>query len=115
MSKNSVGLFFYLVDGKRIREAGAFIPELVLNLDLDLIAGRFLDRKVSYSRKLGLQRLLKPLGNLLETVTGKTTLLSILCSHQEIGKDGILLLAPTGKARVKMEQVGKQYGAKLRG
>lgn len=36
--------------------------------------------------------------------TGKTTLLSVLCSHQEIEKSGILLLAPTGKARVRMEQ-----------
>ena len=36
--------------------------------------------------------------------TGKTTLLSVLCSHPEIEAGGILLLAPTGKARVRMEQ-----------
>lgn len=36
--------------------------------------------------------------------TGKTTLLSILCQEDEIRERGILLLAPTGKARVKMEQ-----------
>lgn len=36
--------------------------------------------------------------------TGKTTLLSILCHHEEIKNKGVLLLAPTGKARVKMEQ-----------
>lgn len=36
--------------------------------------------------------------------TGKTTLLSILANHDEINNKGILLLAPTGKARVKMEQ-----------
>ncbi|MBB2868617.1 UNVERIFIED_ORG: hypothetical protein GGI63_005261 [Rhizobium esperanzae] len=36
--------------------------------------------------------------------TGKTTLLSVLCSHPSIAGDGILLLAPTGKARVRMEQ-----------
>ena len=36
--------------------------------------------------------------------TGKTTLLSILCHQPEIRDKGILLLAPTGKARVKMEQ-----------
>jgi hypothetical protein len=47
--------------------------------------------------------------------TGKTTLLSILCSHAEIAKGGVLLLAPTGKARVKMEQAGKAYGVQLRG
>ncbi|PKO71207.1 MAG: RNA helicase [Betaproteobacteria bacterium HGW-Betaproteobacteria-14] len=36
--------------------------------------------------------------------TGKTTLLSVLCSHPKIEAGGILLLAPTGKARVRMEQ-----------
>ena len=36
--------------------------------------------------------------------TGKTTLLSALCTHPDIEKGGILLLAPTGKARVKLEQ-----------
>jgi ATP-dependent exoDNAse (exonuclease V) alpha subunit len=36
--------------------------------------------------------------------TGKTTLLSVLCSHPMISAGGILLLAPTGKARVRMEQ-----------
>lgn len=36
--------------------------------------------------------------------TGKTTLVSALCSHPEIRKGGVLLLAPTGKARVRMEQ-----------
>ena len=35
--------------------------------------------------------------------TGKTTLLSILANQKEIKDKGILLLAPTGKARVKME------------
>jgi ATP-dependent exoDNAse (exonuclease V) alpha subunit len=39
--------------------------------------------------------------------TGKTTLLSVLCSHPTISAGGILLLAPTGKARVRMEQSTK--------
>ncbi|MBU9723641.1 MULTISPECIES: AAA family ATPase [Bacillaceae] len=37
--------------------------------------------------------------------TGKTTLLSILIDQEEIKKGEVLLLAPTGKARVRMEQV----------
>ncbi len=45
--------------------------------------------------------------------TGKTTLLSVLCSHPKIGAGGILLLAPTGKARVRMEHSTK--GLKLKG
>ena len=36
--------------------------------------------------------------------TGKTTLLSVLCEIEEIRNGGILLLAPTGKARVRMSQ-----------
>lgn len=42
--------------------------------------------------------------------TGKTTLLSVLCQRPEVQTDGILLLAPTGKARVRMEAVAKQAG-----
>lgn len=34
--------------------------------------------------------------------TGKTTLLSLLCSSEEIQNGGILVLAPTGKARVRI-------------
>jgi GTPase SAR1 family protein len=45
--------------------------------------------------------------------TGKTTLLSVLCSHPKIEAGGILLLAPTGKARVRMEQ--STGGLKLKG
>lgn len=36
---------------------------------------------------------------------GKTTVLGILCAQPEITRDGILLLAPTGKARVRMHQL----------
>jgi ATP-dependent exoDNAse (exonuclease V) alpha subunit len=42
--------------------------------------------------------------------TGKTTLLSVLCQRTEVHSEGILLLAPTGKARVRMEAVAKQAG-----
>ena len=35
--------------------------------------------------------------------TGKTTLLKVLCNETTIKNGGILLLAPTGKARVRME------------
>ena len=45
--------------------------------------------------------------------TGKTTLLAVLCSHPKITEGDILLLAPTGKARVRMEQ--STEGLKLKG
>lgn len=34
--------------------------------------------------------------------TGKTTVLSVLCSHPDIKAGGVLLLAPTGKATVRL-------------
>lgn len=43
---------------------------------------------------------------------GKTTVLGILCSHPEIKGEGVLLLAPTGKARVRMQQLIGGNGAK---
>jgi hypothetical protein len=45
--------------------------------------------------------------------TGKTTLLSVLCSHPEVAAADILLLAPTGKARVRMEQTTR--GLRIKG
>jgi ATP-dependent exoDNAse (exonuclease V) alpha subunit len=36
--------------------------------------------------------------------TGKTTLLKMLCGLPEVARGGVLLLAPTGKARVRLEQ-----------
>jgi len=43
--------------------------------------------------------------------TGKTTLLGMLCALPEVGKRGVLLLAPTGKARVRLEEQTGQRGA----
>jgi len=41
--------------------------------------------------------------------TGKTTVLSVLCSHPDIKSGGVLLLAPTGKATVRLlESMGKE-------
>ena len=36
--------------------------------------------------------------------TGKTTLLACLCASKQVSSGGVLLLAPTGKARVRMTQ-----------
>lgn len=43
---------------------------------------------------------------------GKTTVLGILCSQPDITSEGILLLAPTGKARVRVQQLVGGNGAK---
>ena len=41
---------------------------------------------------------------------GKTSVLGILCAQPQIQKDGLLLLAPTGKARVRMQQLAGGAG-----
>lgn len=38
---------------------------------------------------------------------GKTTVLGILCAQEAITKEAVLLLAPTGKARVRMQELTK--------
>ena len=43
--------------------------------------------------------------------TGKTTLLRMLCLMPGLAKKGLLLLAPTGKARVRLEGQTKMRGA----
>ncbi len=43
--------------------------------------------------------------------TGKTTLLRMLCRLPEVEDGGVLLLAPTGKARVRLEQQTENAGA----
>ena len=43
---------------------------------------------------------------------GKTTVLGILCAQPEIRSDGLLLLAPTGKARVRMQELAGGGGGK---
>ena len=44
--------------------------------------------------------------------TGKTTLLALLCKSSQIQNGGVLLLAPTGKARVRMSQAMQQQGVR---
>lgn len=43
---------------------------------------------------------------------GKTTILGILCAQSEIRNEGLLLLAPTGKARVRMQELAGGNNAK---
>ena len=41
---------------------------------------------------------------------GKTSVLGILCALADVQRDGLLLLAPTGKARVRMQQLAGGAG-----
>ena len=42
--------------------------------------------------------------------TGKTTLLKMICELNDVAAGGVLLLAPTGKARVQLESKTDQTG-----
>ena len=47
--------------------------------------------------------------------TGKTTVLSIFCDAPEIRDNGVLLLAPTGKAAVRLkESMGRKWAGEER-
>lgn len=76
------------------RVFGAFNPE-----DKDEEAAR--EEKTAALKILAESRLSVLIGG---AGTGKTTVLSILCQEKKIQDGGILLLAPTGKARVRMSQ-----------
>lgn len=43
---------------------------------------------------------------------GKTTVLGLLCGQKDVVSDGLLLLAPTGKARVRMQELATGAGTK---
>jgi hypothetical protein len=43
---------------------------------------------------------------------GKTSVLGVLCAQPEILNEGLLLLAPTGKARVRMQELAGSGGTK---
>lgn len=67
------------------------------------------EEKARYEKSIALKELAESRFAVLlgPAGTGKTTLLSILCSVSDIIKGGILFLAPTGKARVRMQQAAK--------
>ncbi|MBQ9393961.1 MAG: AAA family ATPase [Proteobacteria bacterium] len=79
--------------------------------------GNHIDKKEQMARKEKVA-ILKEMANARFSVliggagTGKTTLLSLLCKSEQIRNGGILLLAPTGKARVKISKTMNEMGVK---
>src|SRR5699024_670975 len=49
-----------------------------------------------------------------EAGTGKTSIIKLLLSSEEIRNGEILLLAPTGKARVRLEEINKELNLTAR-
>jgi hypothetical protein len=66
---------------------------------------RALEERAREEKAAGLRQLVESRLSVLigPAGTGKTTLLRMLCSIPEVERPGILLLAPTGKARVRLE------------
>lgn len=95
------------VKGKRLIVEADWKSLLNNHLDIhgvssfDELEGKAREEKTAALKELAESRLSVLIG---PAGTGKTTLLSVLCSHPQIAQGDILLLAPTGKARVRMEQ-----------
>lgn len=84
------------------------LPEEESELESELKARK---EKVSALKELAESRfsvLIGPAGS------GKTRALTALCSHKDIADGGVLLLAPTGKARVRMEEAAKELNVKAK-
>ena len=73
-----------------------------------------IQQKAKEEQKLALQQLADSRISVLtgSAGTGKTTLLAILCEQEEIKKDGVLFLAPTGKARVRLQDAANKAGSR---
>jgi hypothetical protein len=80
------------------------LPE---NADEHLRETRARDEKVAALQEIAESRLSVLIG---PAGTGKTTLLFVLCRHPDVSDNGIVLLAPTGKARVRMEAMARDAG-----
>lgn len=78
-----------------------FLADKPLPIDVEdqALEDRARHEKAAALRELAASRLSVLIG---PAGTGKTTLLAVLCQQPEVHKGGILLLAPTGKARVRL-------------
>jgi len=77
------------------------VNEAFSKTELDDSEKRARQEKAAVLKELAESRLSVLIGG---AGTGKTTLLALLCKSPQIQNGGVLLLAPTGKARVRMSQ-----------
>lgn len=89
-----------------------YLERMGVNGDVDEREERARCEKTAALKELAESRISVLIG---DAGTGKTTVLAVLCSHPAIADDGVLLLAPTGKATVRllesMGKLGKQFDA----
>lgn len=74
---------------------------------------RKLEERARREKAVALEQLFRSRLSVLigQAGTGKTTLLRMLCSVRALAKKGLLLLAPTGKARVRLEHQTRMKGS----
>lgn len=67
-------------------------------------------------KELGLQELYEsPLSVLMGSAgTGKTTLLNIFCQNNHIQDSGVIILTPTGKSRVRVEEASQNSNVEVK-
>lgn len=80
------------------QELGPFLPNDAAEQQLESRARQEKAAALEHLFRSRLSVLVGPAG------TGKTTLLRVFCSLEEVAKGGLMLLAPTGKARVRLEE-----------
>lgn len=78
-------------------------PEVTLSTD---------DQKARQEKAVALKEIFRSRISVLmgSAGTGKSTLLKALCAIEPVLRGGVLLLAPTGKARVRLEQASDMAG-----
>lgn len=102
------------VNGKRLQVDADWRARLDQHLG-EMVSGDELEEQARVEKTAALVELAESRISVLigPAGTGKTTLLSVLCGHPDISVGDVLLLAPTGKARVRMEQATR--GLNLKG
>ena len=82
-------------------------------IDIKLVNKTDLNEKnARYEKSVALEMLYRSRVSVLmgSAGTGKSTLIKALCAIDTVEVGGVLLLAPTGKARVRLEQTSGQFG-----
>jgi hypothetical protein len=89
-------------------ELDGILPPFPSDADERSLENRAREEKAAALAELAESRISVLVG---QAGTGKTTLLSVLCQRPEIAEGDVLLLAPTGKARVRMQDVAARAGS----
>ncbi|WP_066425072.1 ATP-dependent RecD-like DNA helicase [Anabaena sp. 4-3] len=93
------------IKGKRFEIKENWRKLLDTELDKQINVADIVEEKARQEKTASLQEIAASRISVLigSAGTGKTTILSALCKQAEIASEGIILLAPTGKARIRLQ------------